>query len=63
MKKSFKHKFINNQDGVSLVEALITFPVLLLTIAVFVEFGFMVFQYNQTAKAVQLGARLASVST
>jgi Flp pilus assembly protein TadG len=63
VKKSFKHKFIKNQDGISLVEALITFPVLLLTIAVFVEFGFMVFQYNQTAKAVQLGARLASVST
>lgn len=63
MSKSSKYNFIKNQDGVSLVEALITFPLLLLAVAVFVEFGFAVFQWNQTVKAVQLGARLASVSS
>lgn len=54
--------FFRRDDGISTVEALITFPLLLIAIAVFVEFGFAVFQWNQTVKAVQLGARLAAVS-
>lgn len=63
MSKFSKYGFIRNEDGVSLVEAMITFPLLLLAVSVFVEFGFAVWQWNQTVKAVQLGARLAAVSS
>lgn len=55
-------KFKREEDGVTLVEGLIVFPLVLLTITTFVEFGFAIFQWNQTVKALQLGARLAAVS-
>jgi hypothetical protein len=55
-------KFHGDEQGVSLVEGLIVFPLILLAISTFVEFGIAVLQWNQTVKAMQLGARLLAVS-
>lgn len=49
-------------DGISLTEAMITFPVVMLVFAAFFEFGFAVFQWNQAVKALQYGIRMAAVS-
>lgn len=57
-----KNAFLRNDDGLSLVEGLIVFPLVLLSFSAFVEFGYAVYQWNQTVKALQLGARLAVVS-
>ncbi|PRY72916.1 TadE family protein [Marivita geojedonensis] len=45
-----------------MIEALLTMPIVLLVFAALIEFGMAVFQFNQAAKASQLGARLAAVS-
>lgn len=55
--------FMQDRRGAVMVEGLIVFPLVLMTFATLIEFGFAVYQWNQTAKAVQLGARLAVVST
>lgn len=55
-------RFSRDERGLSLTEAVITLPVVILVITVFIEFGFALFQWNQTVKALQLGARLAAVS-
>ncbi|MCL7464642.1 TadE family protein [Phaeovulum sp. NW3] len=55
-------RFRRDERGLSLTEALLTLPIMLLMIAAFVEFGFVIFQWNQTAKAMQLGARFLAVS-
>lgn len=55
-------RFRRDERGLSLTEAYLTLPIMLLMIAAFVEFGFVIFQWNQTAKAMQLGARLLAVS-
>jgi len=54
--------FRRSEDGTTLVEGLLVFPILLMVFAALIEFGFAVFQWNQAVKAVQLGARLAAVS-
>ncbi|MDK1490774.1 TadE/TadG family type IV pilus assembly protein [Sinorhizobium sp. 7-81] len=54
--------FCQDTRGVSLVEALLTFPIVILIFAAFVEFGYAMSQWNQTVKALQYGARLAAVS-
>lgn len=54
--------FCQDESGVALSEALITFPLVLLVFAAFVEFGYAMSQWNQTVKALQYGARLAAVS-
>ncbi|OHV74376.1 TadE/TadG family type IV pilus assembly protein [Ensifer sp. LCM 4579] len=54
--------FRRDESGVVLSEALITFPLVLLVFAAFVEFGYAMSQWNQTVKALQYGARLAAVS-
>lgn len=54
--------FWQDQRGVTLVEGLITLPLVLLMFAAFVEFGYAMSQWNQTVKALQFGARLAAVS-
>ncbi|MGG7646073.1 TadE/TadG family type IV pilus assembly protein [Rhodovulum sp. YNF3179] len=46
----------------ALVEGLLVIPLVLLVFAALIEFGFAVFQWNQTVKAMQHGARLAAVS-
>lgn len=54
--------FARQQEGTALVEGLIVFPLVLLTFAAFFEFGYAVFQWNQTVKALQAGARHIAVS-
>ncbi|SCB60677.1 TadE-like protein [Rhizobium aethiopicum] len=54
--------FWSDSSGASLVEALLTFPIVLLVFAAFIEFGYAMSQWNQTVKALQYGARLAAVS-
>lgn len=55
--------FRRNDSGVSLVEGLIAFPLVLLAFVTFIEFGYAMFQWNQTAKALQLGGRFVVVSS
>lgn len=55
-------RFRRDERGISLLEGLIAFPIVLLTFTALVEFGLAVSQWNQTVKALQLGARLAVVS-
>lgn len=62
MVNRLKRRFWREDDGISMVEGLIVFPLVLLMFAAFFEFGFAVHQWNQTVKALQLGARLAAVS-
>lgn len=54
--------FWQDTRGVALAEALVTFPLVMLVFAAFVEFGYAMSQWNQTVKALQYGARLAAVS-
>ena len=53
---------LRGESGTAMVEGLIVFPLVLLAIAAFFEFGYAVYQYNQTVKALQYGARRAAVS-
>ncbi|MCG5481028.1 TadE/TadG family type IV pilus assembly protein [Sinorhizobium alkalisoli] len=54
--------FRQDESGIALAEAMLTFPIVLLVFAAFVEFGYAMSQWNQTVKALQYGARLAAVS-
>jgi hypothetical protein len=47
----------------ALTEALLVIPLMMLVFAAMIEFGAMVFQWNQTVKALQVAARRAAVST
>ena len=58
----FLNPFRQDESGVALTEALITFPIVMLMFATFIEFGYAMSQWNQTVKALQYGARLAAVS-
>ncbi|WP_037468891.1 TadE/TadG family type IV pilus assembly protein [Sinorhizobium fredii] len=58
----FFKPFRQDESGVALTEALITFPIVMLMFATFIEFGYAMSQWNQTVKALQYGARLAAVS-
>lgn len=49
--------------GAVMIEGLLVFPVLLLALAAVIEFGALVYRANQWGKALEIGARLASVST
>lgn len=55
-------RLINSQKGISFTEGLVVFPLVLLTFSAFIEFGYAMYQWNQSVKATQLGARLAIVS-
>ena len=54
--------FRRSEEGATLVEGLIVFPIILLTFATFIEFGVAMVQWNQTVKALQFGARTLAVS-
>ncbi len=56
------HIFRRAEDGATLVEGLLVFPIILLTFATFIEFGVAMVQWNQTVKAMQFGARVLAVS-
>ena len=49
-----RRSFLREESGISLTEAMLTFPIVMLIFAAFVEFGYAMFQWNQTVKAVQL---------
>lgn len=55
-------RFRRSEEGATLVEGLIVFPIILLTFATFIEFGVAMVQWNQTVKALQFGARTLAVS-
>lgn len=54
--------FRGAEEGATLVEGLIVFPIILLTFATFIEFGVAMVQWNQTVKSMQYGARMLAVS-
>lgn len=54
--------FREAEEGATLVEGLIVFPIILLTFATFIEFGVAMVQWNQTVKSMQYGARMLAVS-
>lgn len=56
-------RLLNGEEGVTLIEALLVMPIVLIAITTMVELGVAVFYWNQTVKAVQIGARHASVSS
>ena len=58
-----REQFCQDERGVTLVEALLVTPIVLLVLVAMVEFGTAVYQWNQATKAVQIGARLAAVSS
>jgi Flp pilus assembly protein TadG len=55
-------RFGADRDGAAMVEATISMTLLLMLTLGFVDFGNAFYQWNAAAKAVQVGARLASVS-
>lgn len=55
-------RFRRSESGVTLIEGLIVFPLMLTLIIGFVEFGYGIFQWEQTGRAIAVGARLAAVS-
>ena len=50
------------ESGVALTEALIVMPIMVLAVAVCVEFTHVMYQWNSAAKAMQLGVRKLIVS-
>ena len=57
-----KTGFFPAESGVALAEALIVFPIMVLAVAVCMEFTFVMYQWNSAAKAMQLGVRRLIVS-
>tara|TARA_R110002124_G_scaffold49060_1_gene144250 strand:- start:18164 stop:18772 length:609 start_codon:yes stop_codon:yes gene_type:complete len=55
-------KFWKQQHGSALTEGLLVFPIMVLAVSATVEFGFLLHQWNQGAKAMQLGVRQLIVS-
>lgn len=56
-------RFLRDQAGIVLLETLLVIPILLLLLAGMIEFGTALFQWNGSVKALQIGARLAAVSS
>lgn len=56
-------RFRGDKSGATLVEGLISLPIMVLLFATLVEFGWAVVQLGQATKAVQYGARRLAVST
>jgi Flp pilus assembly protein TadG len=55
-------RFRRDERGAVMVEAAIAMTLLLMLTLGFVDFGYAFYQWNAAAKAVQVGARMASVS-
>lgn len=55
-------RFIKSDDGAAMVEMAIAMTLLLTLTLGFVDFGYAFYQWNAATKAVQVGARLASIS-
>lgn len=52
-----------DQHGAAMVEMAIVLPVLLVLVLGYIDFGHAFYQWNAANKAVQVGARLASISS
>ena len=55
-------RFRSEQTGVTLIEGLISLPIMMIALIALVELGWGLFQWGQAAKAVQYGARMLAVS-
>lgn len=55
-------RFARSEDGAAMVEMAIAMTLLLTLTLGFVDFGYAFYQWNAATKAVQVGARLASIS-
>ncbi|MER8482989.1 TadE/TadG family type IV pilus assembly protein [Mesorhizobium sp. M1322] len=55
-------RFAKSEDGAAMVEMTIVATLLFALVLGFVDFGYAFYQWNAATKAVQLGARLASIS-
>lgn len=55
-------RFVRSEDGATMVEMAIAMTLLLTLTLGFVDFGYALYQWNGATKAVQIGARLASIS-
>lgn len=56
-------RFRQDRSGVTLLEGLISLPIMMILFITLVEFGWGLFQWSQATKAVQFGARRLAVST
>lgn len=56
-------RLVAESSGIVMTETLLILPIMLLVWAAVIEFGFLMYQWNQAVKAMQVGARLAAVST
>ena len=50
------------EEGISLTEGPIVFPIMVIVITAIIEFSYGMYQWNQASKTVQLAARKAAVS-
>lgn len=57
-----RRRSLADDSGAVLIEGLLVVPILMLVMAAMVELGFLMFQWNQTVKAMQIGARQLAVS-
>ncbi|MEI8717240.1 TadE/TadG family type IV pilus assembly protein [Mesorhizobium sp. ISC11] len=55
-------RFAKSEDGAAMVEMTIVSSLLFTLVLGFVDFGYAFYQWNEATKAVQVGARLASIS-
>lgn len=55
-------RFAKTEDGAAMVEMTIVSSLLFALVLGFVDFGYAFYQWNAATKAVQIGARLASIS-
>jgi len=55
-------RFAKSEDGAAMVEMTIVSSLLFALVLGFVDFGYAFYQWNEATKAVQIGARLASIS-
>lgn len=62
VRRNFLNRAIKDESGVTMIEALLSIPLVMMAIAGMLEVGVMMFQFSQTAKAMQIGARIAVVS-
>lgn len=56
-------KFAADLNGATMVEMAVAMPMLLILLLGFVDFGYAFYQWNAANKAVQVGARIAQVSS
>lgn len=63
VKGLYLRRFHQDERGIALTEALLSLPIVILVLTAMVELGVATYQWNQSVKAVQIGARLAAVSS